>query len=93
MFKRFFSFKKTYDNIGVGTGDLGLRQFQTLPAYDVYLGNTGRRQWNIKRSLAPISSPGYLMLNHAVVPVALTGMSGLGVPGQLVGQSLAKGNS
>lgn len=94
MFKRLFSFKKTYDNLGVGTGDLGLLQFQTLPEINVYLGNTGRRQWNIRRSLAPISAPGYMMLNQGLVPVPLTGSTGgLGVPGQIVGQTLAKGNN
>lgn len=85
----FFNFKKTYRDIGVGTRDLALRPFQTLPPNVPYLGNTGRRQWNIQRSLGPVNSPGYMILNGAVVGVSLRG-SGLGLSGQYTLQTLAK---
>jgi hypothetical protein len=73
-----FSFLKRYDNIGVGTKDLGFRQFQTFPAGGSYLGP----QWNIRRSMQPFSAPG-LMLNGKtlVMPNTLRG-NGIGIPGQ-----------
>jgi len=86
----FFNFLKRYDILGVGTRDLGLRQFQTLPAGGPYLGNTGRRQWNIRRSLGPVNAPGFMMLNGAVVPVPLTGSFGIDLSGQYVMQGLAQ---
>lgn len=79
-----FSFVKRFNNLGVGTRDLGLRQFQTLPPGGSYLGP----QWNIKRSMAPISGPGFMILNGAVVPVPLTG-NGMGISGQYAMQALA----
>lgn len=84
-----FSFFKRYDNIGVGTTDLGLRQFQTLPAGGSYLGP----QWNVKRSMAPFSAPGVMILNRVVMPNSLRG-NGLGIPGQYALSPLAQqGNS
>jgi len=86
----FFSFRKTYNNIGVGTKDLGLLPRTTVPAGGSYLGP----QWNVKRSMAPFSAPG-LMLNGKtlVMPNSLRG-SGLYIPGQYALSPLAKqGNS
>lgn len=80
-----FSFLKRYDNIGVGTRDLGLRQFQTLPAGGSYLGP----QWNIKHSMKPFSAPGFMILNGATVPNTLRG-SGVYIPGQLGSAPLAQ---
>lgn len=85
----FFSFLKRYNDLGVGTRDLGLRQFQTLPAGGPYLGDTGRRQWNIQRSLGPVNSPAFMIVNQKVVPVTLRG-SGLGIAGQYVLQQLVE---
>ena len=74
----WFSFTKRYDNIGVGTKDLGLLPRTTVPAGGSYLGP----QWNIRRSLAPVSAPGFMILNGAVVPNTLGG-SGIGIPGTI----------
>jgi hypothetical protein len=81
----WFSFTKRYDNIGVGTTDLGLRPFQTLPPGGSYLGP----QWNIKRSMAPQSAPGFMILNGAVVPNTLRG-NGLGLAGTYMLMPLAQ---
>lgn len=81
----FFSFFKRYDNIGVGTADLGLRQFQTLPAGGSYLGP----MWNVKRSMAPFSAPGVMVLNQIVMPNTLRG-NGMAIPGQYALQGLAQ---
>jgi len=81
----FFSFRKRYDNIGVGTKDLGLLPRTTLPAGGSYLGP----QWNIKRSMAPQSAPGFMILNGAVMPNTLRG-SGVYVPGQYALTPLVK---
>jgi hypothetical protein len=81
----FFSFKKTYDNIGVGTKDLGLLQRTTLPAGGSYLGP----MWNIKRSMAPVGAPGFMILNGATVPNTLRG-SGVYIPGQYALSPLAQ---
>lgn len=83
-----FSFLKRYTDLGVGTRDFGLRQFQTLPAGGSYLGP----QWNVKRSMAPISAPGLMILNGAVVPVSLS-VNGQPLSGQFAMQSLAKQKS
>lgn len=87
--RQLFHFLKRYTDLGVGTRDLGLRQFQTLPPDVPYLGHTGRRQWNIKRSFGPVNSPGFMILNQKVVPVTLRG-SGLGIAGQYVMQTLVE---
>jgi len=76
-FKSFFSFLKSTDNIGVGTGDLGYRRSTTIPVDSTYLGP----QWNIKRSLGPLNNPGYMKLAQELVPVGIRG-SGLGISGQ-----------
>jgi hypothetical protein len=86
----FFSFLKRYDNVGVGTKDLGLRRRTTIPVQSVYLGGTGRREWNIRRSLGPVNAPGFMILNSAYVPVPITGDFGLGIAGQFVMQTLAQ---
>lgn len=86
----FFSFLKQYTDLGVGTRDLGLRRRTTIPAGGSYLGNTGRRQWNIQRSLSPTNQPGFMILNGAAVPVPITGNFGLGIAGQFVLQTLAQ---
>jgi len=88
--RSFFRFAKRTTDLGVGTRDLGLLPFQTLPPDVAYLGNTGRRKWNIQRSLAPLKSPGFMVLNQALVPVPLTGSFGIGLSGQYVLQSLAQ---
>ena len=80
----WFSFKKRYDNIGVGTKDLGLLPRTTPPPGGSYLGP----QWNIHRSLAPIGAPGFMILNGAVVPNTLRS-SGIGIPGQFALSPLA----
>lgn len=81
----WFTFKKRYDNIGVGTKDLGLLPRTTLPAGGSYLGP----QWNIKRSLAPIGAPGFMILNGATVPNTLRS-GGLFIPGQYALSPLAQ---
>ena len=81
----WFNFRKQYNNIGVGTSDLGLEQFQTIPAGGSYLGP----QWNIKRSMAPLSAPGLMILNGAVVPNTLRG-NGIGIAGQYALMPLAQ---
>jgi hypothetical protein len=86
--KSVFSFFKGTTDLGVGTRDLGFRRSQTLPVNSVFLGNTGRREWNVRRSLGPISGPGYMKLEQQLVPVTIRG-SGLGVAGQYELQSLA----
>jgi hypothetical protein len=73
----WFHFRKSYDNLGVGTRDLGLLPRTTPPPGGSYLGP----QWNIHRSLAPLSAPGFMILNGAVVPNTLRG-SGIGIAGQ-----------
>lgn len=73
----WFTFRKRYDNIGVGTKDLGLLPRTTLPPGGSYLGP----QWNIKRSFAPLSAPGFMILHGATVPNTLRS-SGVYVPGQ-----------
>jgi hypothetical protein len=84
-----FTFRKTYDNIGVGTKDLGLLPRTTLPLGGSYLGP----QWNIKRSMAPQSAPGFMILNGATVPNTLRS-SGVYIPGQYALSPLAqKSNS
>jgi hypothetical protein len=80
-----YSFVKRFTDLGVGTRDLGFRQFQTLPAGGSYLGP----QWNIRRSLAPLNAPGFMILNGAVVPNTLQA-NGLGIAGQYVLQGLAQ---
>lgn len=82
----FFSFLQRYVDLGVGTRGAGLRQFQTLPADVPYMGGTGRRKWNIERSLGP-QAPGFMIWEQKVVPVTLRG-SGLGISGQYVLQTL-----
>jgi hypothetical protein len=86
----FFSFLKRYSDVGVGTRDLGLQRRTTIPVDSIYLGNTGPRQWNIKRSLGPVNQPGFMILNGAVVGVPITGNYGLGIAGQFVMQTLAQ---
>jgi hypothetical protein len=81
----FFSFIKTFDNIGVGTKDLGLLPRTTLPAGGSYLGP----QWNVRRSMAPIGAPGFMILNGAVVPNTLRA-SGVYIPGQFALSPLAQ---
>jgi hypothetical protein len=81
----WFSFKKTYDNIGVGTRDLAVLPRTTVPAGGSYLGP----QWNIKRSMAPLGAPGFMILNGAVVPNTLRG-NGLFIPGQYALMPLAQ---
>lgn len=74
----WFSFRKTFDNIGVGTKDLGLLPRTTLPAGGSYLGP----QWNIKRSMQPFSAPGLMLAGKTLVmPNTLRG-SGVYIPGQ-----------
>lgn len=90
--RSFFSFTKRTADLGVGTGDLGFQQFQTLPPGGSYLGGTGPRDWNIQRSLGPLNAPGFMILNGAAVPVTLRG-SGLGLSGQYVLQPLAANQS
>jgi hypothetical protein len=85
----FYSFLKRFSDLGVGTRDLAFRRQTTIPANSNYLGNTGRREWNIRRSLGPLNQPGFMILNGAAVPVPLTGNYGLGVAGQFVMQTLA----
>lgn len=89
--RSFFRFTKRTTDLGVGTRDLGLLPFQTLPADSVYLGNTGRRKWNVQRSLGPLNMPGFMVLNQALIPVPITGGNGLGISGQYVLQTLAQG--
>lgn len=81
----FFSFRKNADNLGVGTKNMGLLPRTTLPAGGSYLGP----QWNVKRSMAPLGAPGFVILNGAVVPNSLRG-NGLGIPGQYALTPLAK---
>jgi hypothetical protein len=81
----WFTFKKRYDNIGIGTRDLGLLPRTTVPAGGSYLGP----QWNVKRSLAPLNAPGFMILNGAVMPNTLRG-SGLFIPGQYALSPLAQ---
>lgn len=81
----WFNFRKRYDNIGVGTKDLGLLPFQTLPAGGSYLGP----QWNIRRSMAPLQLPGFMILNGATVPNTLRG-NGVYIPGQYALYPLAQ---
>lgn len=89
----FFSFVKRYTDLGVGTGSLGLRRQTTIPATVPYMGGTGRRKWNIQRSLGPVNQPGFMITNQQLVPVPLTGSFGIGLAGQYVGQSLVKGKN
>lgn len=84
----WFTFKKRFDNIGVGTKDLGLLPRTTPPPGGSYLGP----QWNIHRSLAPFSAPGFLVLNGATVPNTLQG-NGIGIPGQYALSPLAQQNN
>lgn len=87
----WFTFRKRYDNVGVGVRDQGLLRRTTLPPGGSYLGP----QWNIRRSMAPISAPGLMILNGAVVPTSLRG-NGLLIPGQYAMTPLAsqkQGNS
>ncbi len=86
----FFNFIKKTNDLGVGTRDLGLLPFQTIPIDSVFLGNTGRRKWNVQRSLGPVNMPGFMIVNQELVPVPITGGSGLGISGQYVLQSLAR---
>jgi hypothetical protein len=81
----FFSFKKTFDNIGVGTKDLGLLPRTTFPAGGSYIGPQG----NVKRSMAPIAAPGFMILNGATVPNTLRG-NGLFLAGQYALMPLAQ---
>lgn len=81
----WFTFKKRYDNLGVGPRDYGVLPRTTLPAGGSYLGP----QWNIKRSMAPFSAPGFMMLNGAVVP-SNTLQNGFGVQGQYALMPLAQ---
>lgn len=81
----FYAFLKGFATLGVGTGNLGFRRSQTIPADVVYLGP----QWNVQRSLGPLPGPGYMMLEQRVVPVSVRG-SGLGIQGQYVLQSLGQ---
>lgn len=85
-----FSFLKRFTDLGVGTKDLGFRRQTTIPVNSRYLGNTGPRQWNVRRSLGPVTQPGFMILNGAVVPVPLSGNFGLGIAGQFVLQTLAQ---
>ena len=82
----FYSFIRRYTNLGVGTGDLGFRRPQTIPIDCNYLGP----QWNIRRSLGPLSQPGFLQLGKTVPLIPLTGSSGYAIPGQIVQQPLVK---
>jgi hypothetical protein len=84
----FFSFLSRASNNGVGVSNQALLPRTTLPAGGSYMGGTGRRQWNIRRSLGPVNSPGFMIVNQQVVPVGLRG-SGLGVSGQYVLQGLS----
>lgn len=81
----WFTFRKTYDDIGVGTKSMGLLPRTTLPPGGSYLGP----QWNIKRSLGPLSAPGFMILNGATVPNTLRG-SGVYIPGQYGSAPLAE---
>lgn len=84
----FFSFAKRPFGGGTGTANEALLPRTTLPAGGSYMGNTGRREWNIKRSLGPLNAPGFMILNQSLVPVSLRG-SGLGIAGQYVLQGLS----
>lgn len=93
--KSVFSFFKGTTDLGVGTRDLGFRRSQTLPVNSNYLGDTGRREFNIQRSLSPTPGAGFMKMDQRLVPVNLRG-SGLGVSGQYELQGLAvesEGNS
>lgn len=83
----WFSFKKTYDNLGVGTKDLGLLPRTTPPPGGSYLGP----QWNIHRSMKPITGAGFMILNGAVLPTSALG-NGLFIPGQYALTPLAAQN-
>jgi hypothetical protein len=86
-----FTFLKRYTDLGVGAMADGLLRPQTLPPNTPYLGNTGRRQWNVQRSMKPISAPGFMMVNQQVIPVPITGTTGgYAIPGQLISQPLAQ---
>lgn len=82
----WFTFRKTYDNIGVGTKDLGLLPRTTLPLGGSYLGP----QWNIRRSMAPLSSPGIMLNGKTVVMPNTLRSSGLFIPGQYALTPLAQ---
>ena len=85
----FFSFRKRYDNIGVGTKSLGLLQRTTLPPGGSYLGP----QWNIQRSMKPQSAPGFMILNNAYVlsnSLRPNTRNGMGMPGQYGSAPLAQ---
>lgn len=86
----FFTFVKRYTDLGVGTRDLGLQRRTTIPAGGSFMGGTGARKWNVQRQLGPLNSPGYMMLNKALVPVSIRG-SGISIGGQFVTQNLVKG--
>jgi hypothetical protein len=82
----FFSFRKTFDNIGVGTKDLGLLPRTTPPPGGSYLGP----QWNVKRSMKPFSNPGVMLMGKTLVmPNSLRG-NGMAIPGQFAMTPLAQ---
>lgn len=81
----FYSFIKRYTDLGVGTRDLGFRRPQTLPMSGHYVDANF-----IRRSLAPINQPGFLMVSKTVPLVPLTGTAGYAIPGQIVQQPLVK---
>lgn len=85
----WFSFRKSpVADAGVGVGDMALLPFQTLPPGGSYLGP----QWNIRRSMAPLSAPGFMILNGAVVPNTLRG-NGLAIQGQYALTQLVSQNN
>lgn len=84
----WFKFRKSpIADAGVGVADMAFQPFQTLPAGGSYLGP----QWNVRRSMAPFSAPGFMILNGAVVPNSLRG-NGLAIPGQYALSPLAQNN-
>lgn len=85
----FFSFLKKYDNVGVGTKDLGLLPRTTLPAGGSYLGP----QWNIKRSMMPQSAPGVMLAGKTLVLPNTLRANGVYIPGQYALTPLAQNNS
>lgn len=82
----FFNFRKRYDNIGVGTKDLGLLPRTTPPPGGSYLGP----QWNIKRSLAPLSAPGLMLAGKTLVMPNSLRAGGVYIPGQYALSPLAQ---
>lgn len=81
--RSFFTFRRSVDNLGVGTRDLGLEQPQHIQPASMY----GPR-YNVRRSFGP-TAPGFAVIGQRVVPVSFHG-SGSGLQGQMILQALAK---